>query len=62
MLEDMSTLELMRRWDCSRQAVSQIMKRYGKEKMHNTGYNSCSIFRGTDILDVESNRQDGCRP
>ncbi len=62
MVKDMSTWELMKRWDCTRQAVSQIMKRYKKEKMYRTGYNSCSIFRADDILDVESQRQDECRP
>lgn len=58
----MNTFELMQRWDCTRQAVSQIMKRYKKEKLQRTGYKSLARYSGVDILDVEEQRQDECRP
>lgn len=62
MLDDLNTYQLMQRWGCTRQAVSQIMKRYGKEKLWKRGYKNMSYFKGVDILDVETQRQDECRP
>lgn len=59
---ELSTFDLMKRWDCTRQNVSQIMKRYGKKKMYRTGYSSVSLFSIDDVHDVESQRCDECRP
>ena len=62
MNDRLTTYELMQRWDCTRQAVSQIMKRYKVEKMQRTGYKCMAMYRIEDVRMIESERQDECRP
>ncbi len=62
MITDLSTSQLMKRWDCSRQNVSQLMKRHGIGKLYRTGYNNEARYSMVGVRYVESVRKDMCRP
>lgn len=60
--ERFSTSDLMVKWKCSRQNVSQLMKRFGQEPLMHRGYNGCSLFSAEAVEFVDKRKNTDLRP